>query len=172
LVLAIAALSFGERLFAFDGSERTLTRVRGADPEIHRLILEGDRRSPTFRKLVDEIQQSNAVVLIGFGLCRRDQFRSCVSHVAGDERQRHIRILVNTRTTSDRLVATIAHELQHAVEIISEPNVRDVESVSALYRRIGTGKCRQGLSEICETDAARLIEKQVAQELDDEGEHR
>jgi hypothetical protein len=130
------------------------------------LILEGDRRSATFRELVDEIQRSNVVVVAGFGLCAGGQFRSCVSHVAGDQRQRHIRIVVNTRTTNDHLIATIAHELQHAVEIVREPGATDVETVVALYRRIGTGKCRQGLSEICETNAAQLAERRVRNELD------
>ena len=106
---------------AFDGDERSFTRVRGMGVDMHRLIREADGLSRTFRSLVDEIQRSDAIVMVQFGLCASGQFRSCVMHVTGDERQRHIRILVNTRTTGDRLLATIAHELQHAVEIVRDP---------------------------------------------------
>jgi hypothetical protein len=86
-------------------------------------------------------------------------------HVTGDHRQRHIRILVNTRTTGDRLLATIAHELQHAVEIVRDPQARDAESALALFRRIAMGKCKQGLSDVCETAAAQEVEGAVLQEL-------
>lgn len=144
---------------------RSFTRVRGADAEMYRMIREADELSSTFQSLVDEIQRSDAVVMVQFGLCAAGQFRSCVVHVTGDDRQRHIRILVNTRTTGDRLLATIAHELQHAVEIVRDPQARDAESALALFRRIAMGKCKQGLSDVCETAAAQQVEGAVLEEL-------
>ena len=146
--------------------DRVLTRVRGADETMRSLIREGDARSESFRAIVDEIQRSNAVVMVQFGLCAGGQVRSCVSHVEGDQRQRHIRILVNTRTTTDRLIATIAHELHHSLEIIGDPQVIDAEGVGALYRRIAKGACGKGLSDRCETDAALALESRVLGELD------
>ncbi|MCA1585200.1 MAG: hypothetical protein LC791_10680 [Acidobacteria bacterium] len=88
-----------------------------------------------------------------------------ISAVEGDHRQRHIRILVSTRTTGDRLLATIAHELQHALEIVREADVIDGVRALALYRRIATGDCGEGLSEACETDAALAVEAKVLEEL-------
>jgi hypothetical protein len=143
-----------------------LTRVRGADDTIRTLIHEGDSRSESFRAMVDEIQRSNAVVMVQFGLCAKGQVRSCVSHVEGDDRQRHIRILVNTRTTNDRLIATIAHELHHALEIIRMPDVTTGEQVLALYHRIAKGACGKGLDDRCETEAALAAEATVLDELD------
>ena len=35
------------------------------------------------------------------------------------------------------MIATIAHELQHAVEVIEDETVNDEKSLVALYRRIG-----------------------------------
>lgn len=154
--------SFGLRA----NDDRTLTRVRGADETMRTLIREGDSRSESFRAIVDEIQRSNAVVMVQFGLCAKGQVRSCVSHVEGDDRQRHIRILVDTRTTNDRLIATIAHELHHALEIIRTPNVISAEQVLGLYRRIAKGACAKGLTERCETKAALDTEATVLGELD------
>jgi hypothetical protein len=142
-----------------------LIRVKPADAEIRRLVLDGARRSATFRALIDDIHTFNVIVVIQFGLCANGRIRSCVSHVEGDERQRHIRVKVNTRTTDDRLIATIAHELQHALEIAREPAVVNSEKALQLYRKIATGKCRQGLSEECETDAALQVEAKVSDEL-------
>ncbi|MFN2445304.1 MAG: hypothetical protein ABR606_06955 [Vicinamibacterales bacterium] len=157
--------SAGVALHADTSDRSPFTRVRGADAETRRLIAEAADRSRTFRTMIDEIQRSNALVIVQFGLCGKGRFRSCVSAVEGDHRQRHIRILVSTRTTGDRLLATIAHELQHALEIVREADVIDGVRALALYRRIATGDCGEGLSEACETDAALAVEAKVLEEL-------
>jgi len=46
-----------------------------------------------------------------------------------------------------------------------DPQARDRASTLALYRRIAMGKCKQGLSEACETAAAQQVEALVLQEL-------
>jgi hypothetical protein len=146
--------------------DRVLTRVRGADDTMRSLIREGDTRSESFRAIVDEIQRSYAVVLVQFGLCAKGQVRSCVVHVQGDANQRHIRILVDTRTTNDRLIATIAHELHHSLEIIRELGVVNAEGALSLYRRIAKGACAKGRDERCETEGALAAEATVLGELD------
>ena len=35
------------------------------------------------------------------------------------------------------MIATVAHELQHAVEVIEDESVKDERSLVALYKRIG-----------------------------------
>ncbi len=165
--VALAALStliLSSTVIA-QNEERAFTRVRGAHPEIRRMIGEGDRMSATFRTLLDEIQRSNAIVVVQFGLCANGRFRSCVVGVEGDARQRHIRIVLKARPTDYRLMATIAHELHHALEIVRESDVVDGESALRLYRRIATGDCKWGLSETCETEAAQTLEAKVLDEL-------
>lgn len=140
-------------------------RVRGTVPEIRRLIQDVAALSQTARALVEEIQQSNAIVMVSYGQCAKGLIRSCVSGVEGDHTHRHIRILIDNRTTDYRLMATIAHELQHAVEIIREPGAVDGKTTMALYRRIGKGKCATGQSEKCETEGALATERTVLEEL-------
>lgn len=149
---------------ANDAASLRFSRVKGVGDEMRRLIREVDQRSPTARGLVDEIGRSNAIVVIEFGDCK-GRFRSCVTYVQGDQRQRHIRVMVSTRTTNDRLLATIAHELQHAVEIVRDPEVTDGARTLALYRRIGNSRCRDGSTDACETDAAMTIEAVVLDQL-------
>ena len=48
---------------------------------------------------------------------------------------------------------------------MAEPSAIDPERVMALYRRIGIGACREGLSDRCETEAARALESRVEAEL-------
>lgn len=166
VLVATMLLGTGEGMASQDGgSSVPLVRLKPADAEMRRLISDGFDRSATFRALVDAIHQSNGVVIVQYGLCANGRFRSCVTNVDGDRGRRNIRIKVNTRATDDRLIATVAHELHHAIEILSDPEVASPESVLALYRRIGTGPCRQGLSEACETDEALRVEAVVNDEL-------
>ena len=145
--------------------EIQFVRLKPAGPDLRRLLVEGHSRSEVFRALVDEIQRSNAVVVIQFGLCANGRFRSCVTSVDGDSRQRHVRVKIKPRPTDDRLIASVAHELQHVVEIVRQPDVTNAETALSLYRRIGTGRCREGLSEACETEAALSIEARVLDDL-------
>ena len=59
----------------------------------------------------------------------------------------------------------MAHELQHAVEIAEHPEVIDGSGAISLYRRIALGRCREGLSEECETTRALDTERRVLEEL-------
>jgi hypothetical protein len=160
-ILAAAAASAA----AQNDAPGRFTRVRAGDAELRRVIAEGADRSATFLALATEIQRSTAIVQVQFGRCPRGSFRSCVSGVEGDARQRHIRVFVDTRTTQDRLIATVAHELQHAIEILRDPEAIDAARTLALYRRIAVGKCGEGLSESCETAAAQAVEAAVLDEL-------
>lgn len=165
LLRAVAAVALSVAPVMAQPSALALTRLKPADAEMRRLILEGHARSAVFRGLVDEIQRSNAVVVIQFGLCAKGRIRSCVSNVDGDVQRRHIRIKLNTTATDDRLIATIAHELQHAVEIVRDPDTVDAATTLLLYRRIGTRDCRTRLTDKCETDAALQMEAFVNAEL-------
>ena len=130
------------------------------------LVRDGYEGSPTFRELVDTLQRSNVIVMVQPGLCAHGRIRSCLVSVNGSERDRHIRIIVDPQhTIRNGLIAAIAHELQHAVEIAEHPDVVDARGVIALYRQLAVGRCRDGLSEECETTRALETEKTVLGEL-------
>ena len=129
------------------------------------LIREGYDQSPSFRDLVDVLQQSNVIVFVQPASCAGGRIRSCLVSVNGSQRERHIRIKVDTHTSHEWLIATIAHELQHAVEIAEHPEVVDASATLKLYRQIAFGRCHEGLSEECETTRALATERQVLEEL-------
>jgi hypothetical protein len=142
-----------------------LTRVKPVDSEVRRLVMNGYARSRALGDLVDELETGDTIVVIQFGTCANGRVRSCVSNVSTDGRLRHIRIKVDPKTTDDRLIATIAHELQHAAEIVRNAETIDVETTLALYRRIGTRDCQTGRTDKCETEAALQVEALVNREL-------
>ncbi len=141
------------------------TRVRSTQRFVIALIREGYDRSQTFAGLVDTLQQSNVIVYVQPAVCAGGRIRSCLTSVNGSAVERHIRINVDTRTSHIALIATIAHELQHAVEIAERPDVFDASAARRLYREIGIGQCRDGLSDECETNRALTTEARVTEEL-------
>jgi len=141
-------------------------RVRSTDRYMIALVREGHDQSATFRGLVDTLQRSNVIVLVQPGMCAGGRIRSCLVSVSGSERDRHIRIKVDPRhTIKSGLIAAIAHELQHAVEIAEHADVSDGAQALKLYRRIAFGLCHEGLSEECETQRALDTERTVLVEL-------
>ena len=165
-VLTIAVLGAKPSDWSENATGLAFTRVRSTAQYMIALIREGYERSSTFRGLVDHLQQTNVIVSIQPLPCAGGRIRSCLVGVKGSSRDRHIWIKVDPQhTIRDRLIATVAHELQHAVEIAEHPDVMDASSVVRLYRTIAVGECARGLSEECETARALAAEQNVLAEL-------
>jgi hypothetical protein len=136
VVVAALVVGIPQRTSASDTA--TLPRVRDTgDPMIAALIQEGTEHSPTFRRLVNTIDATNGLVYVEQGTCHH-HVRACLVltvQVAGPYRL--LRILVDIHTTHGELLASIGHELQHAVEALSDPHVTDTTSIFNLFDRIG-----------------------------------
>jgi hypothetical protein len=118
--------------------EADLPRVRpNYSPLIAELLVEGAKRSASFRQLVQKIDASDGIVYVEEGRCGH-QVRACLAltvRIAGPNRI--MRIIVEPRRYHDELIAAIAHELQHAVEALSNPAVRDAFTMYWFFDRIG-----------------------------------
>ena len=135
----------------------------------------GMARSPTLATLVETLDASNVLVHLYDGTCEASA-ESCLMLESGGSSPRIVR--VHFRLTSvgrhavleryDGLIAQIAHELQHAVEIIRS-GAANQDEVMTLYRRIAIGECAKGRSDRCETEAALAVERRVLDELDSSG---
>jgi hypothetical protein len=142
-------------------------RVRSTNGTMLELIKEGRERSAMFRTLVDAIDHSNGIVYIEPGICAFGHLNGCVlPFIAPIRGQRYMRILVTpdkNRVSHDQRLALIAHELQHAREVIDHTEVVDVATMEQMYRRIGT-PLTGGLSGY-ETSEARAAGDAVLLEL-------
>ena len=61
---------------------------------------------------------------------------------------RYVRATISTDLDVDQMIATVAHELQHAVEVIEDESVIDEAILVALYKRIGQRSCAAGPSRL------------------------
>jgi hypothetical protein len=103
----------------------TTSRVRSSDSALAGLIDHARRGSETFRRLLTTIQGSNGIVYVEPGECGHG-VRACLKiwmQVVGPNR--FVRIAIN-RSKTDRdvqVMGSLGHELQHAIEVLSEPAV-------------------------------------------------
>jgi hypothetical protein len=141
--------------------------VRVVDPELRRLVLLGQERSARFQQLVEEIQGSRWLVFIQAGRCPEKATVACLLHFAGVyQGVPYMRVLVaHQGRHPDSVIATIAHELQHAAEVIRDPSVVDSRTMREMFRRIGTISVRSAAGLTYETDDARAVGEQVLRDL-------
>jgi hypothetical protein len=124
-------------------------RVRSTTAVIGRVLKEASDRSRTFRRLVETINASDGTVYVEEGKCRY-AFRACLVTVTTANAHRYLWVKVDTRTAESDLMGSIGHELQHAIEVLSD---RTVTSGFAMYYfYLGEGSHSIGLA--FETDAA------------------
>lgn len=140
-------------------------RVRPIDARITTLFKSGLDRSSLLREIVDKIDAGNTVVYVSLdptmkkkGLAGRLTF----SGSAGN--YRYMRALINPDMPTDLIIASIAHELHHVLEVIANPDVRSENDLRELYQRIGR-ESQATLASGWETDAALQVGYDVRREL-------
>jgi hypothetical protein len=111
--------------------------VRAVDAAMSAVIAEGMRRSGTFAHLVLALNKSNVIVYIETGRVLPTTVAGRMLLAAGPEGIRYLRIQVTGHPRSNDIIALVGHELRHALEVAESPDVRDVASLIALYKRIG-----------------------------------
>jgi hypothetical protein len=114
------------------------SRVRSANATIAALIREGATASSTFRRLVERVEASDGLVYIEPGRCGVNGARACLAHrviVAGSMRILHV--LVDLRRPDRNLISAIAHEVQHAIEVLGDPTVTTDLAVTRFYLQRG-----------------------------------
>ena len=135
-------------------NESPTIRVRSnGDPAVTTLLHDAFERSPTFRRLVETINGSDGLVYIEPGTCGPG-FRACLLisvTIAGPNRVLHIR--VDTRRDPQEVMGSMGHELQHAIEALSQPGVRTGALMYAFFERLAGSPSARGQLEF-ETDDA------------------
>jgi len=147
-----------------DAAEATKARVRSTDARILDLLVEGRDRSAAFKEVVAAVEKSAGIVYVEFGFCAFGHLNGCllpfIARVGGE---RYLRIVVSpdrNQRTHDELLAVIAHELQHAREVLEHEGVVDAPTMTEMFKKIGA-PVKHGY----ETAAAQAMGDQVLSEL-------
>ena len=137
IVLTTASFASPVRVRAAD-----MPRVRSGSPFIRGVIDQAIDTSPTFRKLVTTIDATDGIVYVEQGTCRHG-VRACLSlSVTQSAGFRFLRILINLSAASTHkgrldLIATIGHELWHALEVLVDQALTTTAAIFQFYTREG-----------------------------------
>ena len=136
--------------------------VRGASPRMTDLLQQAIARSSTFASLVKAIDATDVIVhveevrTLGAGVDGRLLF----VHATGGVRYLRAQVVMG-RSVVDTM-SVVGHELQHALEVAMNDQVRDVGSFGALYALIGDHPTRP---DQYDTPAAREAGRRVRSEM-------
>ena len=136
-LMALVCLSLTIHATPEDPKPR-IPRVRAQNPLLSAAIVQGTQRSTTFRRLIEAIDATDGLVYVLEGKCGQG-VRACLHmslELAGPNRL--LRILVDPRRAPGcELIASIGHELQHALEALSNPSIRTSFGLSSFFHQIG-----------------------------------
>ena len=133
LVLALAVADIVEAETPASGG----SRVRSSSPAIVTAIMTATGQSPTFRDLVDVVNASDGIVYLEEGRCGHG-VRSCVVAVVDAGANRVLRIRIGKYPSPLSIMAAIGHELRHAIEVLSNPDIRSTGAMQLFYLRNGS----------------------------------
>ena len=164
-LIPIVALSLlFSTVTAFAAEPGDAVRLRPQDSRLEQVLKEGAQRSATFKALVDRIEASNVIVYVATNPAMKPNLLGMLTWMTRTDTFRYVRASIRPDLSFDQMIATVAHELQHAVEVIEDGTVIDEKSLVALYKRIGRQHSGDAPSR-WETDAAQAAGFRVRREL-------
>lgn len=135
--------------------------VRTTDPRIQRLIEEAARRSTTFAELYARLQETDVILFVEPSRDLKTSLTGRLVFLKATPLARYLRADVRAELPRTDMIATIAHEMQHALEIARAAGVRDEAALAVLYREIGAAHHEQTF----ETESAQDVARKVRREL-------
>ena len=112
-------------------------RVRTDSRYLRLVVASGIERSPTFRRIVDRLEQSDVIVEVQCGHFTGSQRAGRTVLLSANANVRYVLVEVACWATTGPSLHMIGHELRHALEIAEAPWVVDGPTLSQLYQNIG-----------------------------------
>jgi len=114
------------------------SRLRSTDSRLAGLIEQATLGSATFRHLSATVEESNGIVYVEPGSCGHG-VRACLKiwmQVSGDTR--FLRIVIDTanRANDLEIMRSLGHELQHVVELLGDPTIKDGPTMFNYMKRM------------------------------------
>ena len=145
LTFAIALIAFAALpAHATPAAPLSSARLRPQSPRVAAWLARGRQRSPTLRALADQVERGDVVVYLEIAFTLDPGMAACVTWMASAPGARYVRVSMRRNLREADAIATLAHELQHVVEVIDSPEVQSGADLAALYARIGHRTGRGG----------------------------
>ena len=143
-VLASNALTWAQgvvgqgRVATFDGQGANAWsgNIRASDDELVALLEDGTKRSPTFKSLVDRLAKSDVILYVRPDVTAKTSSMR-LTFLAAKGGYRYLVIRVGAGRSKDQQLATLGHEMRHAVIVADAASVVDSASLRREFERIG-----------------------------------
>jgi hypothetical protein len=162
--LVIAILTFAAAPAIAHGDWQPSSHVR-PDIGLRRLVEDAARRSPAIRQLVDRLEALDVTVYIRIRPFSQTDLDGRVALLSSNGGHRYLVIELACGRSEIVQMATLGHELYHAVEIAAEPSVVDARTLATYYARIGMLTGDSDGRRTFETQAAAAAGERVRREL-------
>ncbi len=150
-----------------------MPHLRPLDNGLHQLVEMGIRNSPSFRALVNRLSTSDVVVYIRCGRRLRAGLSGQLTFLGTSAGIRYVVVAIQPDDLPERKIATLGHELQHAVEVADTPSIVDTPSLGVAYSRMGrSGRTGMGTSfdTTAAIDTGAQVWREIAKGAGDRGE--
>ena len=111
-------------------------RVRSGNARLSALITEATDRSPTFKALLASIAATDGIVFVEAGRCRPGVPACLTWKVTLAGSYRILFVLLDTRKPELDLMASMGHELQHALEVLTDRSLRSTAAIQFFYMHL------------------------------------
>jgi hypothetical protein len=136
------------------------SHVRTTGKIAQQVVASAVEQSPTVAHLIGQLDQSDVFVYVS--VLPIDIPTAKTVLLASPGQFRYLHIYINSAQTPKQRVILLGHELQHALEIADAPEVRDGQTMAALFRRIGWSA---GAPDKFETHLAQAVGARVRRDL-------
>src|SRR5256885_2292884 len=123
LAASLLVLAFVPALAANAEDREAWAHVRTESIDARGLVDDAAARSPSIRALVDRLEHSDVVVYVRFAQFGRTQLNGRVGFLSTGGRWRYLIVELACPRVRSEQIATLGHELHHAVEIADAPAV-------------------------------------------------
>ncbi len=139
-----------------------MSHVRVRHPALEPFLREAIDKSATTRDMIAALDASDVFVYFELLPGMRASLPAGLSYAGSGGRFRYLRIALNPMNSPAQMIAMIGHELQHAVEVAQEPNIRSRRDLQKHYKRVGI-ESRDHAT--WDTEAARRTGRLVSREV-------
>jgi hypothetical protein len=136
-------------------------RVRSGSAKLAALIDEATLRSATFKSLIASVEATDGIVFVEEGKCPLGVPACLRWQITLTGGYRILFVTIQPRRADAELMASIGHELRHALEVFENPAVRSHAAMHFFYQNGPT----KGTPRAIETAAAVAAEQAVLTEV-------
>jgi hypothetical protein len=141
--------------------------LRTTQSRLRALLEDGVRQSPAFRALVERLSGSDVVVYLHTDSHWPAHADGAMTFVTAAGGYRYVVVRVREQRSRSHMLALLAHELRHAVEVAETPAIVDADSMAREYSRFGYARPHAVNGGVAfDTDAAVEAGYQVLAELE------